>query len=274
MAQASSGEQREAEANLGLVLIVEDDVRTLRLERFVLEEEGYSVVEANSGEDALETLKVENPSLILLDIGLPGIDGFTTCQRIRESSRIPIIIVTAEDRDEDKVRGLEMGADDYVTKPFAVAELAARVKAVLRRYDMATAPVSSCPPTAPKANHDSPESSQLAGESGGEEPLLENNGTGVDADVYEGTVKLEVQTTGSIRGMIQFVDELRQREEFHLLRLVADQNKEGMDIWLRLRGPVELKPTLLQLDGVSDVEIPDGTNSGDSEPLLRVSLDR
>ena len=104
--------------------------------------------------------------------------------------------------------------------------------------------------------------------------MLEQNGAEDDTDVYEGTVKLEVQTTGSIRGMIQFVDELRQSEDFHLLRLVADQNKEGMDIWLRLRGPVELKPTLIQLDGVSGVEIPDGTNSGESEPLLRVSLNR
>ena len=274
MTQDSSGEQKEAEANLGLVLVVEDDVRTLRLERFVLEEEGYSVIESHSGEDALEILKMESPSLILLDIGLPGIDGFTTCQRIRESSRIPVIIVTAEDRDEDKVRGLEMGADDYVTKPFAVAELAARVKAVLRRSDMAATPDSSGTPADPKVNQDSPGTSQHPGESDGAEPLPEHNGAGVDVGVYEGTVKLEVQTTGSIRGMIQFVDELRQSEDFHLLRLVADQNKEGMDIWLRLRGPVELKPTLLQLVGVCGVEIPAGTNSGDSEPLLRVSLDR
>ncbi len=274
MAQDSSGEQREEAGNLGLVLVVEDDVRTLRLERFVLEEEGYSVVEANSGEDALETLKRENPSLILLDIGLPGIDGFTTCQRIRESSRIPIIIVTAEDRDEDKVRGLEMGADDYVTKPFAVAELAARVKAVLRRYDFTDAPQNSASSAAPKANQDSAEPSPALGDSDSNEPLPEHNGAEDNTDVYEGTVKLEVQTTGSIRGMIQFVDELRQSEDFHLLSLVADQNKEGMDIWLRLRGPVELKPTLLQLDGVCDVEIPDATNSGEGEPLLRVSLDR
>ena len=274
MVQESSGELQEDAANLGLVLVVEDDVRTLRLERFVLEEEGYSVVEANSGEDALETLKVENPSLILLDIGLPGIDGFTTCQRIREFSRIPVIMVTAEDRDEDKVRGLEMGADDYVTKPFAVAELAARVKAVLRRYDMAAAPAGSEPRTAPKATQDPPEPSPHPSESGSNESLPERNGAGVDTDVYEGTVKLEVQTTGSIRGMIQFVDELRQSEDFHLLRLVADQNKEGMDIWLRLRGPVELKTTLLDLDGVSEVEIPDDGVTGDGEPLLRISLDR
>lgn len=272
MAQESSGEQREDAANLGLVLVVEDDVRTLRLERFVLEEEGYTVIEANSGEDALETLKKESPSLILLDIGLPGIDGFITCQRIRESSRVPVIMVTAEGRDEDKVRGLEMGADDYVTKPFAVAELAARVKTVLRRYEMAASPDGSEPRTEPKTNQDSAAPSPHPNESDSNEPLPEHNGAGVDTDVYEGTVKLEVQTTGSIRGMIQFVDELRQSDEFHLLRLVADQNKEGMDIWLRLRGPVELKPTLLGLDGVSGVEIPAG--SGDGEPLLRVSLDK
>lgn len=272
MAQDSSGDPREAEANLGLVLIVEDDVRTLRLERFVLEEEGFSVIEANSGEDALEALETESPSLILLDIGLPGIDGFTTCLRIRESSQVPVIMVTAEDRDEDKVRGLEMGADDYVTKPFAVAELAARVKAVLRRYDFDAVPGSSSPTAAPKSNQDTPEPSQNTGKTASGEPLTEPNGAVVDAAVYEGTVKLEVQTTGSIRGMIQFVDELRQSEDFHLLRLVADQTREGMDIWLRLRGPVELKPTLLLLDGVSGVEVP--ADSGDGEPLLRVSLDK
>ena len=274
MAQDSSGEQREAASNLGLILIVEDDVRTLRLERFVLEEEGYAVVEVNSGEDALEALKLENPSLILLDIGLPGIDGFTTCQRIRESSRVPIIMVTAEDRDEDKVRGLEMGADDYVTKPFAVAELAARVKAVLRRFDMDAPPGSSDPSAAPNVNQASPGTSPYAGESDSNEPLPKPSGAGDDADIYEGTVKLEVRTTGTVRGMIQFVDELRQSEDFHLLRLVADQNKEGMDIWLRLRGPVELKSTLLTLDAVCDVEIPTDSGSGGSEPLLRVSLGR
>jgi len=265
MAQDSSGVQQEAAANLGLVLVVEDDVRTLRLERFVLEEEGYTDVEANSGEEALETLKQENPRLILLDIGLPGIDGFTTCQKIRESLRIPIIMVTAEDRDEDKVRGLTMGADDYVTKPFSTTELAARVKAVLRRYDMSTAPGDSSPLSVSTDKPDSPDTPEAP--SVPEEAAL-------NPDIYEGTVKLEVQTTGSIRGMIQFVDELRQSEEFHLLRLVADQNKEGMDIWLRLRGPVELKPTLLQIDGVSDVEIPSDSGSADDEPLLVVSLDR
>ena len=166
--------------------------------------------------------------MILLDSGLPGIDGFTTCQKIRESLRIPIIMVTAEDRDEDKVRGLTMGADDYVTKPFSTTELAARVKAVLRRYDMTNAPFDAGPSSAPTTKPDSPDTPQdtdiPAAPSAPDEPES-------DADIYEGTVKLEVQTTGSIRGMIQFVDELRQSEEFHLPRLVADQNKEAAITW-------------------------------------------
>jgi len=166
--------------------------------------------------------------LILLDSGLPGIDGFTTCQKIRESLRIPIIMVTAEDRDEDKVHGLTMGADNYVTKPFSTTELAARVKAVLRRYDMINAPFDAGPSSASTTKTDSPDTPQdndtLAAPSAPDEPES-------DADIYESTVNLEVQTTGSIRGMIQFVDELRQSEEFHLSRLVANQNKEAAITW-------------------------------------------
>lgn len=100
-----------------------------------MEEEGFPVETVGSGEEALAIFDTISPVLVLLDVNMPGIDGFTTCQRIREISQVPIIMVTVENRDEDKVRGLELGADDYVTKPFAIAELAARVKAVLRRYD-------------------------------------------------------------------------------------------------------------------------------------------
>ena len=103
--------------------------------KFVLQEEGFDVAEAGSGEEALEELAAGQTSLVLLDIGLPGMDGFATCQRIREFSRVPIIMVTAEDKDDDKVRGLELGADDYVIKPFSTNELAARVKAVVRRFE-------------------------------------------------------------------------------------------------------------------------------------------
>ena len=118
------------------VLLVEDDPRVLRLERMVLEKEGFSVVVAGSGEEALEMLAEITPSLIVLDIGLPGIDGFTACSRIREFSQISIIMVTGKDFNEDKVRGLDLGADDYIIKPFSPSELAARVKAALRRSEM------------------------------------------------------------------------------------------------------------------------------------------
>ena len=118
------------------VLLVEDDPRVLRLEQMVLEKEGFSVVGTGSGEEALELLAEITPSLIVLDVGLPGIDGFTACSRIREFSQVSIIMVTGKDFNEDKVRGLDLGADDYITKPFSPNELAARVKAALRRSVM------------------------------------------------------------------------------------------------------------------------------------------
>ena len=94
------------------------------------------MVAAGSSEEALQMLAEITPSLIVLDIGLPGIDGFTTCSRIREFSQVSIIMVTGKDFNEDKVRGLDLGADDYITKPFSPNELAARVKAALRRSVM------------------------------------------------------------------------------------------------------------------------------------------
>ena len=266
MPQGGSDELDGKVSNEGFILVVEDDARTLRLERFVLEEEGFTVVQAGSGEEALDILAEGNATLVMLDIGLPGIDGFTTCTRIRELSQVPIIMVTAEDRDEDKVRGLECGADDYVTKPFSTAELAARVKAVIRRYGMATAPDGIGDIEHPTG--DVPTGTTGAGAtagSGSESPPD-------DEEIYEGTIKLAVQTSGSIRGMIQFVDALRQSQEFHLLRLVADQNKDGMDIWLRLRGPVPLRETLLHLDGVTSVVRSEETLTDSEEGLLLVSL--
>jgi CheY-like chemotaxis protein len=120
-------------AGKGSILVVEDDAPTLRLERVLLEEEGYSVEVVASGEGAIEAVTAKKPVLVLLDIGLPGMDGFTTCQRIREISRVPIIMVTGRDCLDDKVKGMNLGADDYVTKPFLTHELATRVKVLLRR---------------------------------------------------------------------------------------------------------------------------------------------
>ena len=115
------------------VLVVDDDVHILRMMQRILELEGYRALVASSGETALEVFDEETPVLVLLDIMMPGMDGYTVCQRIREFSPVPIIMVTARGNDEEKIKGLDAGADDYVTKPFASKELAARVRAVLRR---------------------------------------------------------------------------------------------------------------------------------------------
>ena len=116
-----------------LVLVVDDDVRMLRMMKRILELEGFQVLIANNGDSALKTFDKETPDLVLLDIMMPDMDGYTACQRIREFSQVPIIMVTAKGDDKEKVEGLDIGADDYVTKPFSASELAARVRAVLRR---------------------------------------------------------------------------------------------------------------------------------------------
>jgi len=115
------------------VLVVDDEPRFLRMITFNLENEGYRVTTAGTGEDALALFERSDHSLVLLDVMLPGIDGFEVCRRIREISMRPIIMLTARGAEEEKVKGLQLGADDYVTKPFSAAELVARVQAVLRR---------------------------------------------------------------------------------------------------------------------------------------------
>lgn len=115
------------------VLVVDDDVRILRMIRRILDLEGYRVLTANNGEAALDVFDKETPDLVLLDILMPGMDGYTACQRIREFSQIPIIMVTVKGKDEEKIQGLDIGADDYVIKPFSAKELLARVRATLRR---------------------------------------------------------------------------------------------------------------------------------------------
>ena len=115
------------------VLVVDDDVRMLRMMQHILELEGYRVLRVSNGETAISVFDDEAPDLVLLDIMMPSMDGYTVCQRIREFSQVPIIMVTARGNDEEKVEGLNAGADDYVTKPFSSKELVARVKAVLRR---------------------------------------------------------------------------------------------------------------------------------------------
>ena len=116
-----------------LVLVVDDDVRMLRMMKRMLELEGFDTLIANSGESALKVFEKESPDLVLLDIMMPDMNGYIVCKHIREFSQVPIIMVTAMGDDKEKVEGLDIGADDYVTKPFSASELAARVRAVLRR---------------------------------------------------------------------------------------------------------------------------------------------
>ena len=115
------------------VLVVDDDVRMLRMMQRILELEGYRVLTATGGDAALDVFDEETPDLVLLDIMMPGMDGYMVCQRIREFCQTPIIMVTAKGNDEEKVEALDAGADDYVTKPFSSSVLAARARAVLRR---------------------------------------------------------------------------------------------------------------------------------------------
>jgi two-component system KDP operon response regulator KdpE len=115
------------------VLVIDDDPQLLRLVRANLEPVGYRVITSTNAGDALELVERETFNLILLDIMLPEMDGYQFCQRIREFSAVPIIMLTAKVEDADKVRGLKVGADDYLTKPFNVQELLARIEAVLRR---------------------------------------------------------------------------------------------------------------------------------------------
>lgn len=115
------------------ILVVEDDERIRSSMRLALEDEGYEVVDAPSGEDAVARFGEEPFELALIDLMLPGMDGFETCRALRRTSTVPIIMVTARSDTHDVVAGLEAGADDYVTKPFVAKELAARIRALLRR---------------------------------------------------------------------------------------------------------------------------------------------
>jgi DNA-binding response OmpR family regulator len=120
---------------LGTILLVEDEPSVGELVRGYLGRDGYRVLWVRSGEEALAELERHPVRLVLLDIGLPGMDGFEVCRAMRSRSQVPIMMLTARDEEPDRVVGLEVGADDYLTKPFSPRELAARIKAILRRTE-------------------------------------------------------------------------------------------------------------------------------------------
>ena len=129
--------------NQGTILIVEDDRNTAMLVATYLEREGFSTVIAHDGGQALHAAGTSNPVFVVLDVMLPGVDGWEVCRTLRKASDVPILMLTAREEEADRVAGLAMGADDYVVKPFSPRELVERVKAILRRSRPASPPPSS-----------------------------------------------------------------------------------------------------------------------------------
>ncbi|MFO8009676.1 MAG: response regulator transcription factor [Dehalococcoidia bacterium] len=122
------------------ILIVEDEDTLREMLRYNFEVEGYEVIEAADGLKAVELARTKSPELVILDIMLPGLDGFEVCRQLRSELTVPILMLTAKEEEIDRVLGLELGADDYITKPFSIRELKARVKAMLRRMEMMQTP--------------------------------------------------------------------------------------------------------------------------------------
>ena len=120
------------------ILIVDDEPRFVRLIEANLQTEGYGILKARNGKEAIEQTVAEKPDLVLLDVMMPELDGFQACARIREFSNVPIIMLTAKGEEDQRIKGLDMGADDYVVKPFSAGELLARVRALLRRSALRT----------------------------------------------------------------------------------------------------------------------------------------
>lgn len=122
------------------ILVVDDEPKLLELVRWILERNGFEVIEAQNGREAIERVQDELPSLVLLDVMMPDMNGFETLREIRKFSNVPVIMLTVQASEADKVHGLELGADDYVTKPFSHRELVSRIRAVLRRSQMPAHP--------------------------------------------------------------------------------------------------------------------------------------
>ncbi len=118
-----------------LILIVDDEARMRKFVHMNLQVEGFRVIEASNGKEALEKIRTELPDLVVMDVAMPVMDGFEALEHLREFSNVPVILLTVKDEEVDRIHGLDLGADDYVTKPFSPRELASRIRAVLRRVE-------------------------------------------------------------------------------------------------------------------------------------------
>src|SRR4030043_127229 len=123
----------DSSGDKGLILLIEDDTQMQRLLRIILQGYGYSLVESATGQEGLMQAATRAPDIVLLDLGLPDIDGLEVTRRLREWSDVPIIVISAREQEQDKIKALDAGADDYLTKPFGTGELMARIRAALRR---------------------------------------------------------------------------------------------------------------------------------------------
>ena len=127
----------ESSAHKPIALVIDDEVQMRRLLRVNLEAQGYRVVEAATGQDGITEAAQRRPDVVLLDLGLPDLDGVTVLKRLREWSRVPVVVLSVRDREDDKIAALDHGADDYVTKPFSTGELLARLRVAQRRAQSA-----------------------------------------------------------------------------------------------------------------------------------------
>lgn len=134
--EENSAKANNAKMAKKTILVVDDEKPIVDILTYNLQKEGYSTLEANDGEEAIKIATEKKPDLILLDIMLPKVDGLTVCKKLRHTLNVPILILSAKDEEIDKILGLELGADDYITKPFSVRELMARVKANLRKAEI------------------------------------------------------------------------------------------------------------------------------------------
>ncbi len=134
MTTSSMVDQVKVELKDKLVLVVDDEQRIINFMRMNLELEGCRVITANNGRAALDRVREDLPDIVLLDIMMPGMDGFEVLRRLRQFSSVPVIVLTAKDEEDDRIKGLELGADDYIGKPFSHRELVSRIRAVLRRH--------------------------------------------------------------------------------------------------------------------------------------------
>lgn len=222
------------------ILVVEDHVPTQSLERLILEEAGYTVDVVSSGEEAMDFLKHDKVDIVLLDVGLPGMDGFSTCRRIRQISQVPIMMVTGRDCIDDQVRALGSGADDYLSKTFLSKELATRVEVLL----------------------------QLASQKGAHDDEI----TVVEDldELFEGDIHLKAYIYGSIRTAVDFVGQLRENQQFQSLRVVTNQRQ--MDVTFRVPYPLPIKRVLLQRGLVSEIILVDNPPPTFNSHTFRLSI--